>query len=318
MITISRPLPPEYKREIPAGPLFNRVKDVLEAEKLNTICVSGKCPNRGECFSRGSLAFMILGDTCTRHCGFCAVKAGNPAGVVDWDEPTRLAQAVKALGLRHAVITAVARDDLKDGGAAVFAACIKAVRRASPKTVIEALTSDFEGQTEALDVVLEARPDIFNHNIETVERLTPKVRSKATYRRSLEVLKYAKQRHSTLTPTPLPQQGEGKTCLRPIEGECGRRPDEGLKTKSGLMLGLGETKEEILQTLKDLRSAGCDYLTIGQYLQPSAQHLSIQYFVPMEDFRAWKETALSLGFERAASGPLVRSSYFADELHAPL
>jgi lipoyl synthase len=279
------PLPAEYKRSIPAGPLFNQVNAVLETGRLNTICVSGKCPNRGECFSRGSLAFMILGDTCTRHCGFCAVKAGNPGGAVDWDEPARLGQAVKALALKHAVITAVARDDLKDGGAAVFAACIEAVRKASPPTIIESLTSDFEGQTGAIDLVLEAKPDIFNHNIETVEGLTPKVRSKATYRRSLDVLLHAN----------------------------GRVP----KTKSGMMLGLGETKEEIHQTLLDLRAVGCNYLTIGQYLQPSAGHLSIQSFVPMDDFRYWKDTALSLGFERVASGPLVRSSYFADELHAP-
>jgi lipoic acid synthetase len=278
------PLPTEYKRSIPAGPLFNRVNNVLDAEKLHTICVSGKCPNRGECFSRGSLAFMILGDTCTRHCGFCAVKAGNPEGVVDWQEPERLARAAKELGLRHAVITAVARDDLKDGGAAVFAACIRAVREESPQTIIEVLTSDFEGETQAIDTVLQAQPDIFNHNIETVERLTPRVRSKATYRRSLQVLHHAK--HAPL------------------------------KTKSGIMLGLGETKDEIRQALLDLRSVGCDYLTIGQYLQPSLKHLSIQYFVPMDDFRYWRETALSLGFERVASGPLVRSSYYADELHS--
>ena len=284
MITIPRPLPKEYKREIPSGPVFNHVNDVLEAEKLNTICVSGKCPNRGECFSRGSLAFMILGDTCTRHCGFCAVKAGNPKGVVDWKEPERLARAAAELKLRHVVVTAVARDDLKDGGAAVFAACIRELRRHLPSGVLEVLTSDFLGDQTAIHTVLEAAPDIFNHNLETVERLTPTVRSKAQYRRSLEVLAYA-------------------------------RSTRVAKTKSGLMLGLGETRDEILQALKDLRAAGCDYLTIGQYLQPSAKHLSIHYFVPMDDFRHWKETALSLGFERVASGPLVRSSYFADELH---
>lgn len=303
MRTARQPLPAEYKREIPVGPRFNHVNAVIESEKLNTICVSGKCPNRGECFSRGSLAFMILGDTCTRHCGFCAVKAGNPEGVVDWDEPARLGQAVKTLGLRHAVITAVARDDLKDGGAAVFAACVREVRKASPSTIIETLSSDFNGDTAAIDVLLDAKPDIFNHNIETVERLTPKVRSKATYRRSLNVLRHANDR--ALTPTPLPM------------GEGGHRPGEGqsLKTKSGLMLGLGETREEVSQTLKDLRSVGCQYLTIGQYLQPSVRHLSIQHFVPVEDFRYWKDVALELGFTRVASGPLVRSSYFADELH---
>jgi lipoyl synthase len=284
MKTLRRPLPAEYKREIPAGPIFNFVNDVIESEKLHTICVSGKCPNRGECFSRGSLAFMILGDTCTRHCGFCAVKAGNPEGIVDWEEPKRLGQAVKTLKLKHAVITAVARDDLKDGGAAVFASCIREVRAASPETIIEVLTSDFEGQRDAVDTVLGAKPDIFNHNMETVERLTPKVRSKATYHRSLAVLNHAKA----------------------------------YTTKSGIMLGLGETREEVMATLKDLRSVDCNYLTIGQYLQPSTKHLTLQHFVPMDDFHFWKMKAHELGFSRVASGPLVRSSYFADELHTLL
>jgi len=283
MKTLRRPLPAEYHREIPAGPIFAKVNSVIADGMLNTICVSGKCPNRGECFSRGSLAFMILGDTCTRHCGFCAVKAGNPGGVVDMEEPQRLGRAVKDLGLRHAVITAVARDDLKDGGAQIFADCIRAVREQSPSTIIEVLTSDFGGNTSDIDTVLAAQPDIFNHNIETVERLTPKVRSKATYRRTLDVLRHAKTRAP--------------------------------KIKSGLMLGLGEQREEILQTLRDLRTAGCDYLTVGQYLQPSMRHLGIQQYISVEDFRFWGDTARSLGFERVASGPLVRSSYFADELH---
>jgi lipoic acid synthetase len=304
MTAVLRPLPREYRREIPAGPLFSQVNKVLETEKLNTICVSGKCPNRGECFSRGSLAFMILGDTCTRRCGFCAVKSGTPGGLVDQDEPERLARAAAVLKLRHVVVTAVARDDLADGGASVFAECIQQLRDYLPGAVVEVLTPDFNGDTASLDVVLAAHPDIFNHNLETVERLTPKVRSKATYRRSLEVLRHADQ-YSTLTPS-LSLSRE-----RALTGE-GR-----LKTKSGLMLGLGETRDEILQALKDLRSVGCSYLTIGQYLQPSAKHLTIQQFVPIEDFRHWKEAALGLGFERVASGPLVRSSYFADELHAP-
>ena len=283
MTALSHPLPLEYRRQIPAGPIFGKVNHVLEEEKLNTICVSGKCPNRGECFSRGSLAFMILGDTCTRHCGFCAVKAGNPGGLVDTDEPARLARATAELNLKHVVVTAVARDDLKDGGAGIFAACIRSIRATSPSTIIEVLTSDFLGDLSAVDTVLQAQPDIFNHNLETVEGLTPKVRSKATYRRSLEVLRHA---HNA-----------------------------GLKTKSGIMLGLGETQEEILQALTDLRAAGCAYLTMGQYLQPSAKHLEIQYFVPVEDFHFWRAKAYDLGFERVASGPLVRSSYFADALH---
>jgi lipoyl synthase len=284
-------LPPEYRREIPAGPLFNQVNDILGTARLNTICVSGKCPNRGECFSRGSLAFMILGDLCTRHCGFCAVKAGNPGGLIDWSEPARLARSAAELSLRHAVITAVARDDLQDGGAAVFAECIRQLRLLSPDIIVEVLTSDFLGDTQALAVVLNAGPDIFNHNLETVERLTPTVRSKATYRRTLEVLSNVNN-HRLSPPSPL-------------------------KTKSGLMLGLGETHDEILQALSDLRSVGCDYLTLGQYLQPSARHLPIQSYVPISDFRHWGKEAFRLGFERVASGPLVRSSYFADQLHLP-
>jgi lipoic acid synthetase len=279
-------LPREYHRKIPAGPTFYKVNDILDSGKLNTICVSGKCPNRGECFSRGSLAFMILGDLCTRHCGFCAVKAGNPGGIIDWEEPARLAQAVLNLKLRHVVITSVARDDLPDGGASVFTACIREVRQVSPATIIEVLIPDFFADRAALDTVLKAEPDIFNHNIETVERLTPIVRSKATYRRTLEVLQYASE------------------CKDP-------------KIKSGLMLGLGERREEILQTLVDLRSAGCEYLTIGQYLQPSARHLAIQSYVPISDFRHWEQESFRLGFSRVASGPLVRSSYFADQMHSP-
>jgi lipoic acid synthetase len=272
------------KREIPAGPIFSQVNDVLNSGKLSTICVSGKCPNRGECFSRGSLAFMILGEVCTRHCGFCAVKAGDPKGIIDWEEPKRLAQAAASLKLRHIVITSVARDDLQDGGASVFEACIQELRRLSPTTIIEVLVPDFCADPAALDTVLHAEPDIFNHNVETVERLSPTVRSKATYRRSLKVLEYAMNSSAS-------------------------------KTKSGFMLGLGETKEEVLQTLQDLRSVGCEYLTIGQYLQPSRRHLAIESYVPREDFRHWEQEAFRLGFERVASGPLVRSSYFADQLH---
>lgn len=280
-------MPAEYKRAIPAGPVFHRVNGVLETERLHTICVSGKCPNRGECFSRGSLAFMILGDQCTRHCGFCAVKAGRPDGRMDWEEPERLARAAAALRLRHVVVTSVARDDLKDGGAAVFAECVRRLRSYLPSAVVEVLTPDYNGEPASIDVVLSASPDIFNHNLETVERLAPRARSRASYRRSLGVLEHA-SRH---------------------------RPRAAFKTKSGLMLGLGETREEIEQALRDLRSAGCDYLTLGQYLQPSARHLTIQSFISMEEFRHWKREALRLGFERVASGPLVRSSYFAEELH---
>ena len=288
MNALKHPLPSEYRRSIPAGPLFNQVNTVLEEGELNTICVSGKCPNRGECFSRGSLAFMILGDICTRHCGFCAVKAGVP-GVVDETEPARLAKAAAALKLRHVVVTSVARDDLDDGGASVFAACIRELHRELPSAIVEVLTPDYNGDTRAIDTVLAAGPEIYNHNVETVERLTPRVRSRADYRRSLDLLAYVKKR----------SRGSA------------------VKTKSGMMLGLGETHDEIRATLRDLRAAGCDYLTIGQYLQPSTRHLSIQYFVPMSDFEMWKHEAFALGFERVASGPLVRSSYFADQLHEP-
>jgi lipoic acid synthetase len=291
MNTLRPRLPREYRREIPSGAVFDRVNRIVGNEKLHTICVSGKCPNRGECFSRGSLAFMILGDVCTRHCGFCAVKAGNPAGVVDWNEPERLARAVAELALKHVVVTAVARDDLKDGGAAVFAECIDAIHRTVPATIVEVLTSDFDGNREAAQRVFSATPDIYNHNMETVERLTPRVRSRAIYRRSLDLLNAAAR--------------FAQTSERPM------------KTKSGLMLGLGERREEIRQTLVDLRGVCCDYLTIGQYLQPSTKHLSIQSFVPVDEFRYWGDEARRLGFERVASGPLVRSSYFADALHAP-
>ena len=290
-------LPAEYRRAIPAGPLFSKVNHLLEQEKLNTICVSGKCPNRGECFSRGTLAFMILGDLCTRHCGFCAVKAGNPEGVVDTNEPERLARTAVALNLKHVVITAVARDDLKDGGAAIFADCIRALHTRLPSAIVEVLTSDFLGDEAAIQTVINAAPDIYNHNIETVERLTPKIRSKAQYQRSLALLAYVK-RHAR-------------------NPDMRREPVAFLKTKSGLMLGLGETRDEVLQALKDLRSVGCDYLTIGQYLQPSTKHLQIQHFVPVDDFHYWRDAAYNLGFERVASGPLVRSSYFADALHKP-
>lgn len=230
---------------------------------------------------------MIMGNTCTRHCGFCAVKTGDPDGIVDWKEPERVARAAATLKLRHVVVTSVTRDDLADGGASVFAECIRQIREQSPSSIIEVLTPDLNGDPAAIDVVLAARPDIFNHNVETVERLTPLTRSKATYPRSLEVLRYAKA----------------------------RRPAPSMKIKSGLMLGLGETHDEVDQVLRDLREAGCQYLTLGQYLQPSPKHLGIQSFIPLSEFNDWKERALYLGFERVASGPLVRSSYFADELH---
>jgi lipoic acid synthetase len=230
---------------------------------------------------------MILGDVCTRFCGFCSVKTGKP-DTLDTNEPERLAQAVKNLSLRHVVITSVARDDLQDGGASIFAACIQRIHDEKPDVIVEVLTPDFQGKQEQIQIVLDAAPEIYNHNIETVERLTPSVRShRATYRQTLNVLAYAKSHQ-----------------IHPH-----------LKTKSGFMLGLGETDAEVTLTLKDLRSVGCDYLTVGQYLQPSTKHLQIQSFAPIARFDEIKQEAFALGFERVASGPLVRSSYFADQLH---
>jgi lipoic acid synthetase len=220
-------------------------------------------------------------------------------GAMDESEPQRLAQAAKALNLRHVVVTSAARDDLPDGGASVFAECIRQLHRHVPSAVVEVLVPDFNGDTAAINTVMQAAPDIFNHNIETVERLTPLVRShRAAYRQSLDVLAYAKAYCRRDRMNPAPSRG-------------------GVKTKSGLMLGLGETRGEVLQALADLRGAGCEYVTIGQYLQPSAQHLKVQSFVPVSEFQLLREEALRMGFERVASGPLVRSSYFADQLHAP-
>jgi lipoic acid synthetase len=309
------PLPPEYKRDIPSGAAFYRMNGLLSSSRLNTICVSGKCPNRGECFSRGSLAFMILGDTCTRRCSFCAVKTGNPRGAVDNGEPERLARAAAELKLRHAVVTSVTRDDLPDGGASVFASCIRALHERVPGITVEVLTPDFNGNLTAVDAVLDARPEIYNHNIETVERLSARIRSHADYHRSLTILRYVKE--SLTRPSATESSADANVpmasaTLSPREREGVRLK---MKTKSGLMLGLGETSDEIFRTLKDLREAGCDYLTIGQYLRPSKLHLDIKRFVPISEFGRWREEALRLGFERVASGPLVRSSYFADQLH---
>ncbi|MBI3291621.1 MAG: lipoyl synthase [Elusimicrobia bacterium] len=272
-----------YRREIPAGPIFAHVTETIERYSLETICVSGRCPNRGECFSRGSLAFMILGDVCTRRCGFCAVRSGKPAA---WDptEAARLAEAAADLRLRHVVITSVARDDLADEGAGAFAAVIEALRQRLPSAVVEVLTPDFHARPELLDMVCRAEPHVFNHNVETVQRLSHRVRPQASYRRSLAILAYVKRIYPALL------------------------------TKSGMMLGLGETPQEIRQTLQDLRQVGCDLLTMGQYLPPSPHHLPVARLTPEAELQEWRNEALALGFQAVAAGPLVRSSYFADEL----
>lgn len=262
---------------------YKGLKKLMREKKLNTVCEEAKCPNLHECWSeRKTATFMILGDTCTRGCRFCAVKTGLP-NELDWGEPERVADSVKIMGLKHVVITAVARDDLKDGGAAVFAETIRQVRKKNPGTTIEVLPSDMKGDYESLHTLMSAEPDIFNHNIETVERLTPRVRAKATYRRSLELLRRVKE-ISPHTPT-----------------------------KSSIMVGLGETKEEILQAMDDLLEHGVDIMTIGQYLQPTKKHLKVVRYYHPDEFEELKQIALEKGFKHCESGPLVRSSYHADE-----
>jgi lipoyl synthase len=281
-----RRLPSWLKRQIPASGGIGFTKNLVADLGLETICESGKCPNRSECWTRRTATFMILGETCTRPCGFCAVRRGKPEAVA-LDEPARLAEACARLGLKHVVITSVTRDDLPDGGADHFRQCILAIRERTSAT-IEVLTPDFEGDTRAIGIVLSARPEVFNHNMETVARLQQRVRRKSQYAVSLAVLDHAKK--------------------------VGGR--EGIMTKSGLMLGLGETTEEILETLADLRAVGCDFLTLGQYLQPSPRHLQVERYLPPEEFDELGSIARKLGFVEVASGPFVRSSYHADEMAA--
>ncbi len=286
-LTAPRPRLPEWLRiKLPRTESFARTRGLLDELNLHTVCESARCPNHWECWSRATATFMIAGDRCTRACGFCAVSTAKPLAL-EADEPRRVAEATRRLGLKHVVITAVARDDLADGGAEHFRQTIEAVRALNPGTVIEVLTPDFLDKDEAIDCVLSARPAVFNHNLETVRRLTPSVRSRATYDRSLSVL-----------------------------GKVKRRAGTNLHTKSGLMLGLGETAEELRAALFDLRSVGCDILTLGQYLQPTLQHLPVVEFVTPEQFAEHKEYAEGLGFVHVASGPMVRSSYHADEFNA--
>ena len=277
-----RRLPEWLKRPIPESGGMSATRALVEELRLETICESAKCPNRSECWTRRTATFMILGDVCTRPCGFCAVPRGHPEPVA-LDEPDRLAEACARLGLKHVVITSVTRDDLPDGGADHFRRCILAVR-ARTGAVVEVLTPDFDGRPEAIDIVLDASPEVFNHNLETVARLQRHVRRKSQYAISLRTLSHVKR----------------------------TRPD--LLTKSGLMLGLGETTEEVFETLADLRAVGCDLLTLGQYLRPSLRHLAVERYLPPEEFDELGRLARTLGFSNVASGPFVRSSYHADEM----
>ena len=283
-LQLRRRLPDWLKVPLPANSAFTKTRQLLEDLHLHTVCESAKCPNHWECWSRGTATFMIAGDRCTRACGFCAVSTAKPLALED-DEPRRVAEATRRMGLQHVVITAVARDDLADGGAGHFHRTIAAVRELNPGIVVEVLTPDFLDRDHALDRVLTAAPDIFNHNLETVRRLTPSVRHRATYDRSLAVLRKAKERG-------------GPAML----------------TKSGMMLGLGEAHEEVMQALEDLRAARVDLLTLGQYLQPTLKHLPVAEFIPPARFDDYRRLAEALGFSHVASGPLVRSSYHADQV----
>lgn len=280
----SRPRLPEWLRiRLPTTDGFAHTRALLNELRLHTVCESARCPNHWECWGKGTATFMIGGDRCTRACRFCAVKTAKPLPL-EADEPARVAEATHRMGLKHIVITGVARDDLPDGGAGHFARTIAAVRKLSPRTIIEVLTPDFNDRDSSIRAVLEANPHIFNHNLETVRRLTPSVRSRATYDRSLSVLKKVKA-------------WRGRT----------------LYTKSGLMLGIGETDDEVLGALGDLRQSGCDILTLGQYLQPSLKHLAVVEYVTPEKFNTLGRQAREMGFVHVASGPMVRSSYHADE-----
>ena len=276
--------PPWIKVRLPSNPVFFSTKALISDLRLHTVCESAQCPNRWECWSQGTATMMIAGDRCTRACGFCAVTTAKPFAL-EADEPQRVAEAVRRMKLKHVVITAVARDDLKDGGAAHFAHTINTIREMDSTIIIEVLVPDFHAEDWCIQSVLDAGPDIYNHNMETVERLTPIVRSRATYRTSLRVLQRAKK----LSPKVV--------------------------TKSGLMLGLGETEPELFQTMDDLRDVGVQVLTMGQYLRPSPQHLPVVEYVTPEQFEFLGEIARKKGFEHVASGPLVRSSYHAADFH---
>jgi lipoyl synthase len=284
LVTIaSQPERPKWLRApAPVGENYRELKELVTRLRLHTVCESAACPNVGECWNHRTATFMILGNVCTRRCGFCAVQKGAPLEV-DYDEPRRVAEACQTLGLRYAVITSVNRDDRKDGGAELFALTIEAIRQRLPQCRVEVLIPDFQGSHAAVECVIDARPDVLNHNTETVPRLYRQVRLGARYERSLDVLRHAKR----LLPT--------------------------MPTKSGLMLGLGETKEEVLQVMKDLRAHDVDILTLGHYLRPSLKHLPIIRYVPQVEFDEFRELGMEMGFAHVEAGPLVRSSYHAGE-----
>ena len=279
-------IPDWIRVRIHEGENFKQLRTLMREQKLHTVCEEARCPNIFDCWNRRTATFMILGDVCTRACRFCAVTSGRPAEL-DLGEPLRVADSVATLGLRHAVVTSVDRDDLRDGGAEIFARTIRAIRRRSPDTTVEVLTPDFQGDASAIRTVAEAEPDIFNHNTETVPRLYSRIRPKAVYERSLELLQLVKQ-------------------IRPST-----------PTKSGVMVGLGETRDELLQVFRDMRAHDIDVLTVGQYLRPSAKHAEVVRYYPPEEFAELKQVAQAMGFAHVESGPLVRSSYHADEQVAP-
>jgi len=272
---------PDWLRvKLPIGENYKHVRQLVDKHKLHTICESGNCPNMGECWGAGTATFMILGNVCTRSCGFCSVATGRP-DAVDWDEPQRVAEAILLMKVKHAVITSVDRDELPDGGSMIWYNTIKAVKTLSPDTTLETLIPDFKGRKDDIQRVIDAAPEVVSHNIETVERMTRQVRVQAKYWRSMEVIRILK------------------------EG--------GMRTKSGIMLGLGEEKEEVVQTLQDLKENGCDVVTIGQYLQPTKKHLPVARFVHPDEFAEYREIGYQLGLDYVESGPLVRSSYHSEK-----
>jgi lipoic acid synthetase len=284
-MAVERKLPPWLKVPMPGGPKYIELRELLQEEGLNTVCEEAHCPNIGECWERGTATFMILGDICTRACSYCAVTSGTPVGL-DLQEPIRLAETVERMNLSYAVITSVDRDDLPDGGAFIYAQCISQIRKRSPQSKIEVLIPDFQGDRESLAKVMEAGPDTLNHNIETVRRVFRRVRHRGDYDLSLELLRQAKEMSA------------------------------GAVTKSGMMVGLGETWDEILETMHDLRQANCELLTIGQYLRPTKKHTPLVKWYTPGEFDELRVEGESMGFSHVASGPLVRSSYHADEQHA--
>jgi lipoic acid synthetase len=275
--------PPWLKKRIPPFQDLQKVKSILDRAELHTVCEEARCPNLGECFCGGTATFLILGRICTRNCGFCAVEHGIPAPADD-TEPEKVAQAVQKMGLQYVVVTSVTRDDLFDGGASLFAKTIQALRASNPKSKVEVLIPDFQGDLKSLKTVLKECPDVLNHNVETISRLYPGVRPQADYKRSLDLLKKSKELHPHIS------------------------------TKSGFMLGLGETENEVLELLRDLRETGCDFLTIGQYLQPREDRLSVVRYVSPDEFEEYKRIGEEMGFRAIASGPFVRSSFHAFEM----